>query len=95
MGDKNHTEITYKDFYEKLDSIHKDITEIKIQTTRTNGRVNNCEAGLSKHTEQIRELSECNKKQDREINKLIWKVSLIVAFVSFVIYKLSGFLISL
>jgi len=95
MEDKNHTEISYREFYEKLDNIHKDITEIKIQTTRTNGRVTNCEANITKQAEQLKELSECNKNQDKEINKLIWKVSLIVTFLSFVVYKLTGFLISL
>ena len=95
MEDKNHTEISYREFYEKLDNIHKDITEIKIQTTKTNGRVTNCEANITKQAEQLKELSECNKNQDKEINKLIWKVSLIVTFLSFVVYKLTGFLISL
>jgi lipid II:glycine glycyltransferase (peptidoglycan interpeptide bridge formation enzyme) len=95
MEDKNHTEISYREFYEKLDNIHKDITEIKIQTTKTNGRVTSCEANITKQAEQLKELSECNKNQDKEINKLIWKVSLIVAFLSFVVYKLTGFLISL
>lgn len=95
MEDKNHIEISYREFYEKLDNIHKDITEIKIQTTKTNGRVTNCEANITKQAEQLKELSECNKNQDKEINKLIWKVSLIVAFLSFVVYKLTGFLISL
>jgi len=95
MEDKNHTEISYREFYEKLDNIHKDITEIKIQTTKTNGRVTNCEANITKQAEQLKELSECNKNQDKEINKLIWKVSLIVVFLSFVVYKLTGFLISL
>ena len=95
MEDRNHTEISYKDFYEKLDSIHKDITEIKIQTTKTNGRVTTCEANISKHAEQLKELTECNKNQDKEINKLIWKVGLIVSIVTFIISKLTGLLITI
>lgn len=95
MKDRNHTEISYKDFYEKLDNIHKDITEIKIQTTRTNGRVTHCETVLNAHDSEIKSLEECNKNQDKEINKLIWKVGLIVSIITFLISKLTGLLITI
>lgn len=40
----NKDKLSYKEFYEKLEDIHRDITDIKVQTTRTNGRVTACEA---------------------------------------------------
>lgn len=94
-NDKMGNEISYKDFYDKLDCIHKDITEIKIQTTKTNGRVTYCEDVIADHTYAIKELSEYNKNQDREINKLIIKISIIIALVSFIIYKATGYILAL
>jgi len=87
--------ISYKDFYEKLESIHKDITEIKIQTTKTNGRVTHCEAVATDHENAIKSLTEYNKNQDREINKLIIKISVIIAIVSFIVYKATGYILAL
>ena len=87
--------ISYKDFYEKLESIHKDITEIKIQTTKTNGRVTHCEDTMADHTCAIKELAEYNQNQDREINKLIIKISVIIAIVSFIVYKATGYILAL
>lgn len=93
--DKMDDGISYKDFFEKLDSIHKDITEIKIQTTKTNGRVTHCEGVMAEHALAIRELSEYNKNQDKEINRLILKISIIIAIVSFIVYKTTGYILAL
>ncbi len=93
--DKMDENISYKDFFEKLDSIHKDITDIKIQTTRTNGRVTYCESAILDHTKEIKTLKDYNSNQDKEINKLIWKVGVIVTVISFIIYQLTGFLVSI
>ncbi len=87
--------ITTREFFEKLDSIHKDITEIKIQTTKTNGRVTHCEGTMADHTCSIKELVEYNKNQDKEINKLIIKISIILAIVSFITYKATGYILAL
>jgi hypothetical protein len=93
--DKMDDGISYKDFFEKLDSIHKDITEIKIQTTKTNGRVTQCEGVMSNHALAIRELVEYNRNQDKEINRLILKISIIIAIVSFIVYKTTGYILAL
>lgn len=95
MEEIKGNEITLREFYDKLDSIHKDIYDIKIQTTKTNGRVTHCETVLNAHNSNIKSLEECNKNQDKEINKLIWKVGLIVSIVTFIISKLTGLLITI
>lgn len=95
MEEIKGNEITLREFYDKLDSIHKDIYDIKIQTTKTNGRVTSCETTLNIHNSEIKSLEECNKNQDKEINKLIWKVGLIVSIVTFIISKLTGLFITI
>lgn len=93
--DKMDDGISYKDFFEKLDSIHKDITEIKVQTTKTNGRVTNCESKIMDHDNKLSEIMKYNQCQDKEINRLILKVSIIIAIVSFIVYKTTGYLLAL
>lgn len=93
--DKMDDGISYKDFFEKLDSIHKDITEIKIQTTKTNGRVTHCEGVMAEHALAIKELSECNRNQDKRLYYLIAKVGAVIIVVGFMFYKLTGYTIAI
>jgi hypothetical protein len=76
-------EITLREFYEKLDSIHKDITDIKIQTTKTNGRVSVCE-------KQIVDMILHNKNQDRKITEMAIKVGIVITTIILVFYYLTG-----
>jgi len=73
-------EITLREFY---DSIHKDITDIKIQTTKTNGRVTVCE-------KQIVDMILHNKNQDRKITEMAIKVGIVITTIILVFYYLTG-----
>lgn len=79
-------EITIREFYDKLDVIHKDITEIKIQTTKTNGRVTKCES-------EIFDLKVHNCQQDKELKAMAKKYFIYYGALMIIIYLLTGYII--
>ena len=74
--------------FSKLEYIHKDITDIKVQTTKTNGRVTSLEGKtrdickeIDEHKIKLHALREHNELQDKEILKIALKLGLIISGV--------------
>ena len=75
-------EITYKEFYTILEEIRKDVVEIKIQTTKTNGRVSVCEKNID-----LIHLKD--KEQDKEIKRIVMKYVTIYAILTIIFFMLT------
>lgn len=78
--------VTLTTFYEKLEDIHKDITSIKIQTTRTNGRVTANEKENKRHCESI-------KNNTKNINKVYTKTAGIAGSLGIIVSIIIGLII--
>jgi chromosome segregation ATPase len=84
----------------KLDNLYSKVEEIRVQTTRTNGRVSTLEAWECDVNKIILELKAENKAQDKQLaitNKDIAMISVKVAgiltVIAFLIYLTTGFVI--
>lgn len=87
--------VSYREFMSKLDDIHKDITDIKVQTTKTNGRVTACEHRHEHVAIILSELQEKDKSQDEKIWRISAKVGMIVIIIMAIIYVATGQVIPL
>ena len=85
--------ISYKDFYEKLDLIHKDITDIKIQTTKTNGRVTACEVKFIETDKKLENLKQHNKDQDQKIVDITIKYGVIYGIITLIIFIIGNYIV--
>lgn len=84
----------------KIDNLTSKLEEVRIQTTRTNGRVSALETWEYDVNKIIESLKQENKEQDKKLEVtskdlaiITLKVTAILSFVGFLIYMATGFVI--
>lgn len=84
----------------KLDNLSNKVEEIRVQTTRTNGRVNTLETWESDVNKIIDEIRKENKEQDKKLEVtskdlaiITLKVTAIISFAGLLIYIATGYVI--
>lgn len=84
----------------KLDNLSNKVEEIRVQTTRTNGRVNTLETWESDVNKIIDEIRKENKEQDKKLEVtskdlaiITLKVTAIISVAGLLIYIATGFVI--
>ena len=84
----------------KIDNLTSKLEEIRIQTTRTNGRVSSLETWESDVNKIIESLKQENKEQDKKLEVtskdlaiITLKVTAILSLAGFIIYLATGFVI--
>lgn len=84
----------------KLDNLSNKVEEIRVQTTRTNGRVNTLETWESDVNKIIEEIKCDNREQDKKLNMtskelamISVKVAGILTAIGFFVYILTGYVI--
>lgn len=84
----------------KLDNLSNKVEEIRVQTTRTNGRVNTLETWESDVNKIIDEIRKENKEQDKKLEVtskdlaiITLKVTAIISFAGLLIYIVTGYII--
>ena len=84
----------------KIDNLTSKLEEIRIQTTRTNGRVSSLETWESDVNKIIESLKQENKEQNNKLEVtskdlaiITLKVTAILSVAGFIIYLATGFVI--
>lgn len=84
----------------KIDNLTSKLEEVRIQTTRTNGRVSALETWEYDVNKIIESLKQENKEQDKKLEVtskdlaiITLKVTAILSFAGFIIYLATGFVI--
>lgn len=84
----------------KIDNLTSKLEEVRIQTTRTNGRVSALETWEYDVNKIIESLKQENKEQDKKLEVtskdlaiITLKVTAILSFAGFIIYMATGFVI--
>ena len=82
----------------KIDNLTSKLEEVRVQTTRTNGRVNSLENWEHDVNKIIESLKQENKEQNNKLEVtskdlaiITLKVTAILSFAGFIIYMATGF----